>query len=156
MWFLLIFIHRAKTYISVFMLTFHWFSLLIVVKTSCSPQPCSKQRLLESWKRFCPQNNNLHCYGFTAAGADPPSAGLGRRQRDEITGRDVTLHSCHVSRAISGMCKSNLNPRWELLYTENPSTADEISKQRHKNGKWAIISWFLRTMKSKIQCDLNF
>lgn len=86
----------------------------------------------------------------------PPSEGLGRRQGDEITARDLTFHSRHVFCAISRMCKSNLNPCWELLHTENPSAAEEISKLQHENGKWTITSWLLRNTKSKIQCGLNF
>lgn len=153
MWFSPIFIHiylllSEEVRLSVFTLIFHSFSLLIAVKMSRSPRPCSNQRLLEYWKQVCPLNNNPDCCGFTAASVGPPAKG--EADGIEMKLQTETLHSRLVSRAISRMCKSNLNPHWELLYTENPSTAAEISKLQHEDGKWAIISWLLSNMKSKI------
>lgn len=120
------------TYVHSYLSTFEWrcaslclrFDIALCFTVNCGKNELQSTALLQtkaSWivKTIFPLNNNPNCYSFTAASVDLPSEGWGRRQRDGITGRGVTLHSRLASRAISHMCKSNLNPRRELLYTEN-------------------------------------
>lgn len=134
--------------ILLYLVSFEWipllwyccFSLLIAVKTSCSPRPYSQQRLLESFLKTIWSSEKqpwLLRFHRRERWPPPPPPAKGEADSNEMNLQGETSHYIHTSfpHTISCTCKSNLNPRSELLYTENLSTAAEISKLQYKNGK---------------------